>query len=169
VADGDSALVASAAGWFTWYTAGLGYLFSDEFFDKEEVWVPISLAGGDAGVATASLLSGKLNMSAGRVGLINLGGFLGGLLSVGILALAEPDDVKTGIGVTLAFTTAGLAGAWFLTMGYDEPGNGSSGVAALEYTPEGWAVGVPVPRMTPAYVGGEQVLTFEVPLIGGRF
>jgi hypothetical protein len=54
-------------------------------------------------------------------------------------------------------------------MGYDDPGSGSSNMAAIEYTPDGWAVGVPVPRMTPAYVDGQHVLTFEVPLIGGRF
>jgi len=170
VADGDAALVASSAAWATWFTFAVAALISEDFFNDEDVVIPVLLAGGDAGLITAALLTGKADMSAGRVGLISLGGMLGMLLSGGIMAVAEFDEYRAAVGMSLALTLGGLAGAYFLTMGYDDPGNGSTGVAALEYSPEnGWAIGTPVPRMTPAYVGGEHVLTFEVPLIGGRF
>ncbi len=170
VADGDAALVASAASWATWFTFAIAVLISEDFLDDEDVVIPVLLAGGDAGLVTAALLTDQADMSAGRVGLISLGGLLGMLLSGGIIAIAEFDEYRPAVGMSLGLTVGGLVGAYFLTAGYDDPGNGSTGVAALEYTPDGgWAVGTPVPRMTPAYVGGEHVLTFDVPLIGGRF
>ena len=170
VADGDAALVASAASWATWFTFATAMLISEDFIDDEDVVIPVLLAGGDAGLVAAALLTGQADMSAGRVGLISLGGMLGMLLSGGIIAIAEFDEYRPAVGMSLALTLGGLVGAYFLTAGYDEPGNGSTGVAALEYSPEnGWAFGAPVPRMTPAYVEGRHVLTFEVPLLGGRF
>jgi hypothetical protein len=169
VADGDAALVASASLWATWFTFCVAALISEDFFDDEDVVIPVLLAGGDAGLVTAALLTGKADMSAGRVGLISLGGVLGMLLSGGIIAIAEFDEYRAAVGMSLALTAGGLVGAYFLTRGYDEPGNGSTGLAALEYGPDGWAVGAPVPRIMPGYVGGEHVLTFELPLIGGRF
>lgn len=170
VADGDAALISASAGWATVLTVLLGVLISEDFFSDEDVFIPVLLAGGDTGLVTAALLTGKADMSAGRVGLISLGGMLGLLLSGGIMAVADFDEYRPAVGMTLAITLGGLVGAYFLTLGYDDPGNGSTGLAALEYSPDGgWAVGTPVPRMTPAYVAGEHVLTFEVPLIGGRF
>jgi hypothetical protein len=169
VADGDAALISASAGWATVFTVMLGVLISEDFFSDEDVFIPVLLGGGDAGLVAAALLTGKADMSAGRVGLISLGGMLGLLLSGGIMAVAEFDEYRPAVGMTLAITLGGLVGAYFLTTGYDDPGNGSTGLAALEYTPDGWAVGTPVPRLSPAYVAGQKVLTFEVPLIGGRF
>lgn len=170
VADGDAALVSSAAGWSTWIAIATGALIgAGDFFDNENIVIPVALAGGDAGLITASLLTGEADMSAGRVGLINLGGLLGGMLAGGIIALGEIDEGRAAVGLALGLTMGGLLGAFFLTTGYDEPGNGATGMAVLEHTPEGWAVGAPVPRLTPAVVEGRHTLAFELPLLGGRF
>lgn len=169
VADGDAALVAAGGAWGTWFTFAIGALISEDFLSDEDVWVPIILVGGDAGVATTALLTDRLDMSAGRVGLINLGGILGMLLGGGILVLAEPDDYRAAVGIELGFSIAGLVGAWLLTRGYDEPGSPATGLAALELTPEGWSLGAPIPRITPAWVEGRQAVTVDIPVIGGRF
>ncbi len=172
VADGDAALVSTTGPWFTWFTAAIGTLIAEEeFFDDEKVWIPILLAGGDAGVAGAALLTGKFDMSAGRVNLINLGGLMGALVGAGILALAEPDNIRAAVGLELGMTVAGLAAGAFFTRNYDEPAATASGFSLLELTPEGWAVGAPVPRFRPGprRADGTRAVGLELGLVGGRF
>ena len=127
------------------------------------------LAGGDAGLAAAALFSGKLDMSAGRVGLINLGGSLGALLGFGITFLAEPDSYRVGVGLTLGLSLAGLGLTTFLTRNYDEPAPASSGLALVEHTREGWVISAPVPRLLPLRNQGRTSLGLAVPLLGGSF
>jgi hypothetical protein len=172
VADGDAALVSTTGPWFTWFTAAIGTLIAEEeFFDDEKVWIPILLAGGDAGVAGAALLTGKFDMSAGRVNLINLGGLMGGLVGSGILALAEPDNIRAAVGLELGMTLVGLAAGAFFTRNYDAPATPASGLSLLELTPEGWAVAAPVPRFRPGprRADGTRALGLELGLVGGRF
>lgn len=169
VADGDAALISSAGMWATWVTAAVGALISEDFFGDEQTYIPVLLAGGDAGVAAAALLSKRLDWSAGRVGLINLGGALGALLGTGITLLAEPDSYRTAIGLHLGLSLAGLAAATFFTRNYDEPAPAASGLALFEHTRDGWAVSAPLPQLLASKDGTRQGLGVSLPLVGGLF
>jgi hypothetical protein len=150
VADGDAAFVSSAGVWMTFITLALGAMIGEEdFFEDQEVWIPITLAGGDAGVVAASLLTGKVDISAGRMNLITLGGILGVMLGTTL----------TGLGLSI-----------FFTRGYDAPDTAGTGVAALELTEEGWTFNAPPLRFWPTRTSsGESGLAFDLSLVGGRF
>jgi len=167
VADGDAALISAAGLWSSWFTLATGLLISEEFLDDESVWIPITLTGGDIGVGMAALMSGRFNMSAGRVGLVNLGGLLGGLVGAGVLATAEVDEMRTAVGIMMASTLAGLAAGAIFTRDYDNGHGAGSGVALLEFGADGWKVGAPIPQIMPASVDGKQGFAIQVPLLAG--
>jgi hypothetical protein len=166
VADGDAALISSGAVWSTWLTAAIGALIAAEsFFEERVAWVSALLAGGDAGLVAAALVSRKVDISAGRVGLINLGGLLGAMLGGGILAVAKVDSPRGAVGIMLGTTITGLVATTWLTRNYDRPDTGAKGVALLERTREGWAFGLPPPRFAASRESG---WSLAIPLIGGQ-
>jgi hypothetical protein len=169
VADGDAAYISSAAYWATWITAAISTLISEDFWDKEQLYISILLAGGDLGLLAAALTSNWFDMSAGRVGLINLGGALGVLVGVGVVALAEMDSWRAGLGTVLGFSLAGLVGSTFLTRNYDKPEAMGKGLALLELDEEGLKFSLPAPRLLAARDEGRLRLGLELPLVGGTF
>jgi hypothetical protein len=169
VDDGDAAFIASSAQWATLYTMMIGFLIDEDFFEDETLWMSVALAGGDLGLTGAALFSNQVNMSSGRVMLINLGGYLGALLGGGILTLAEPDEAKTAVATTLITSALGLGLTTYFTRNYDAPDVPVSTGSLIEYSQDGWAFGIPMPRMMPVKTDDVQTIGVEVPLVSGVY
>lgn len=172
ISAGDAALVNSGG---TWGTA-TGALMAQAVFrnpsGSQFGW--FILGGTTAGVLTGSLLAWKLELSRGRVGLIDVGGLAGTGLGfalgyvIGINSNSE-DNIQVGARYALGGMALGLLAGAVLTRKYkgDVPP-----VEAFLRRDEGgrWALGLPAFAVdqTPG-VGGVAVPRFSLTLAKGSW
>lgn len=118
---GYLALVNTAGLWSA-YATGMLLVLAESDATGEDNFAMI-VAGADLGLIATAWAAQDVQISQGRVRLIDLGGFLGTLGTGGILLATEPDSSTAG-GVLLAGTTAGIVIATLATRDWDDPPGG---------------------------------------------
>jgi hypothetical protein len=172
ISAGDAALVNTGGGWGT----ATGVLLAQSIFrnpsGSQFGW--FMLGGTTAGLLTGSLLSWKLELSRGRVGLIDVGGLAGTGLGfalgyvIGYNSKSE-DDIQTGARYALGGMALGLLAGAVLTRKYK--GDLPPVEALLRREGGGrWAFGLPAFNVEQAQTApGSFVPRFSVTLAKGSW
>lgn len=170
---GTATAVSFGGMWGTWYGLVFGVMADAE---NDALWAS-TLLGGNAGLLATALTTSSWDITAGQAWLITAGGWAGGLAGLGVTLLAEVEDEKTGIGVTAAGTTMGLATGLAIALrggsARDETHLGQAG-ALVNLDGRDWTLGLPIPQ--PAVLnhvdatgGWRATLGIRVPLLAGSF
>ncbi|MDI7267186.1 MAG: hypothetical protein QME96_04235 [Myxococcota bacterium] len=154
VSRGDVALVNSAAAWGLFCGAMLGgtILGRHTFTTDVEQDFSLPFAGLNVGVAAGVLASRWVDVSRGRMVMIDLAGLLGALLggSLGtplIIDDSSNDRKRWYNGVMLGSAALGLALGAIFTSGMDAAADGIAAAALIDVEPDGSvSLGIPVPR-----------------------
>jgi hypothetical protein len=150
---GDVALTNSAAGWGTFVGAAIdGIIFGRDVFTTSTAYdYAFPFTGLNAGLAAGIVTSLFVDLSRGRMALIDLSGFLGVLLggSLGIpLIFEEPtaNDKRWYSAIMLVSAAAGISLGALLTRNMDDSDNAAA-AAMIELEPGGEvSLHFPVPR-----------------------
>lgn len=145
IPEGHSEVVSDASLWGSWYGVSLGVLAGAE----DDALLTWTLMGGNVGLLGSIPLARAWNPSPGRVRLMTVLGFAGGLAGLGLDLIAEVDDEKTAILLPMLGTTAGLAAGFALTgPKRTERTEASAGrrYGALLNWDDGLALDVPMPQ-----------------------
>jgi hypothetical protein len=150
---GDVALTNSAAAWgtFAGAVAGGTILGRDIFTTSSDYDFALPFAGLNAGLLSGILTSIWVDVSRGRMALIDLSGLLGVLLggSLGTpLIFEDPsdDDKRWYSAIMLASAAVGLTLGALLTADFDDD-DGIAAAAMIEVEPQGEvSFHIPIPR-----------------------
>ena len=159
ITNGTAATVNFGALWGSWFGLALGILADkadDDLF-------AIALLGGNAGLVGGALGNNKWRLSESRARLISIAGVAGGLAGLGVLLIAQPNDVDNGaILVPLGGSIAGLALGAHWTRNLDRD-------AMLDV--KAGRLGLELPTVHPVLVdqGRKRVPAMGVTLIQARF
>lgn len=124
-------------------------------------------------------LGDKLRWPSGDIRLMELGGFLGGLVGAAVLVTAQPDGsddhVARVVAGTLAGTmAAGLGGAALILRPWEHPVSAKANKTAsglnglLTFDGDQWDFRAPMPVVLPRDVDGKTGVGLEVPLLSVR-
>ncbi|MBI5489519.1 MAG: hypothetical protein HY905_19455 [Deltaproteobacteria bacterium] len=150
---GDVALVNSAAAWgtFAGAVAAGTILGRDVFTTSSDYDFAIPFAGLNAGILAGALTSIWVDVSRGRMALIDLSGLLGVLLGASLgtpLIFEDPtvDEKRWYSAIMLASAAVGLTVGGLLTADFDDD-DGVAAAAMIEVTPQGdVSLHLPIPR-----------------------
>ena len=112
---GDIALVNATGLWGTVFAGEFTALLLGDNNIKEYSIPRGAIAGTLLGLGGGVLLAGRLDMSANRVRLANLGGFLGAGIGAAIIAQLDYPDTSSVVGIQIASQTVGITSALLLT------------------------------------------------------
>ncbi len=152
---GDVALVSTGGTWGT-FLAGMGLLITNADLSSEG-FAGTLLVGSDAGLVAGALLAQNLEVSRGRMRLIDLSGALGALLAGGVMALGDASDSQLiGTGLSVG-AIGGLALGTYLSADWDAPEE--KGVNLM----------VPTPFITSSRNGEKVGTTIGINLLQGQW
>ncbi len=171
---GTATAVQFGGMWGTWYGVVLGVMAGAE----DDALLTWSLLGGNAGLLGTALTTPGWEITAGQAWLITAGGIAGGVAGLGVTLLLEVDDAETGVGITAAGTTMGLASGLVVALrgngrGLDGGRYGDAG-ALINLNGNDWTLGLPIPqpalfKQVDAQRGRTTTLGVRVPLLAGKF
>jgi hypothetical protein len=161
----DMALVRSGA---SWGTAFSGATFGLVSADSERAIFGRLLLGTDLGLISGILLAQRLDLSRGRVNVINLAGYAGGVFAIGVLGTIGLDEFGPGVvGSSLILCSSiGLGVGTYLTRNGESSNSGGTAGVGAEYRDGRWHFGMPLPTVVPVKAGEYGV---RLPLASGRF
>jgi hypothetical protein len=161
----DMALVRSGASWGT----GMAALsFTIVYGGNERSDFARMLVGTDVGLVTGALLASKLDVSRGRMNLINLSGYAGGVVAFGVLGTLGLEGLESQVvgGSVLVMSGVGLGVGAHLTRRMDETDSGGTAGVGAEYRDGRWHLGMPIPTVVPVRKGE---FGLRLPLASGTF
>ncbi len=156
--EGDMSLFTSGGLWGMMFALSSLLIVQPSGFEEED-FLTAMVIGADLGLIGAGFLAREVDMSRGRVWLIDVSG-LAGLFGAGIIVGAVADDAPSAVAGSLLLLGAG-GGLWLgtlLTEDWDAQGG-----AQLDLDP-------PAPFIAPrAREGGQREVIVGVHLLQGRF
>jgi hypothetical protein len=171
ISAGDAALVNSGGTWGTATGALLAQAIIRSPSGSQFGW--FMLGGTTAGLFTGGMLAWKLELSRGRVGLIDVGGLAGTGLGfalgyvIGVNSQSE-DNIQTGARYALGGMALGLLAGAVFTRKYK--GDVPPVEALIRHDHGRWAVGLPAFNIEPAPAGpGITVPRFSLTLAKGAW
>jgi hypothetical protein len=161
----DMALVRSGASWGT-ATAAISFMLVEGRSIQGDF--TRMLLGTDLGLVTGIVLADQMDLSRGRMNLINLSGYAGAIVAVGVLGTVGFDTLDSQVvgGAVIVLSGVGLGVGAYLTR--DMSGEESAVAAGVgaEYRDGRWRFGMPIPAIVPVREGEYGV---RIPLASGRF
>lgn len=118
-------------------------------FDEARPYVALSMAVSALGIYGSAQVTAERNISRKRVSLINIGGFMGSAVGLGIPYLLDAGETRSYTTGLLAGGVIGALGAMHLTRGLDFTGDEISGGPAqslLSISGRDTSWGLPMPR-----------------------
>lgn len=161
----DMALVRSGASWGT----GMAALSFTIFYGGEMRGdFTRLLVGTDLGLLTGVILADRIDVSRGRMNLINLSGYAGGVVAFGVLGTLGLDGVESPVvgGSILVLSGVGLGVGAHLTRKMDLTDHGGTAGVGAEYRDGRWRFGMPIPTVVPVRAGEYGI---RLPLASGTF
>jgi hypothetical protein len=135
--NGQVSFANSAGLWSTTLTLFVMNAAGVNIFEDDGFW-QASLLASDLGLLAGALGATQLDISRGRVLLIDAGGVVGMFLGMGVAVLAaeEPSQELVGALGTLGIL-GGLTSVYFLSAGIDEPDDSGASVMFMPGGPRG--------------------------------
>jgi len=140
-------LTQSGALWGTWYGAATAGILD---LDGDDDVLTAALIGGNVGLITMAVASRNIDMSRGRLRLINVAGLAGLLAGAGLDLLIQPESGRVALLIPTLTSAAGLLAGVAWTRDRVQGGGAPGGGDAMLEARDGklaWSVPIPSPTL----------------------
>ena len=164
--------------WGAWFGLASAILID---MDENTAWTTVMLTG-NAGLAGGALAGSQWPLSRSRARLISVGGLMGGVGGLGMVAITQPEDENTAIAIPLVGSIAGLLLGAALTQGdsgEEDPSENAQAAGAfpapgalLNLSRGEWTLSAPLPLPVWDRAARRETrdgLAWKVPLLNVRF
>jgi len=172
--EGRTAFASSMGLWAAGYTGlAMGMLAINGVNVSGKAIAAALLAAADLGLVAGIFVHSKVRFSQSRTLLVNLSGAVGALGGASLLLIFGTSNATVPLATITLTSLAGLGLGIYLTRDMKKSSNAditASSGALFNYNGRQWAMGVPLPTITPDQRGGsEQRLNVSVPIAAGRW